>query len=251
MCFIWIFTAKLYSSLLLFSESESSSLHSQKKICLAGPFWMWSLWDVVLVFLCFFHIQRYNMKEMGIGENVIRTETYIQRYLTMTSKKSSKKKKKWDENCLLSRAVKRDVVLLWRRRPHWHLTVVLLCYPLTMTWLPPKKGKKDEKEGLSMCATAALLHGLIVILLLLCCHTLFMGPPSRMWRKSNHWLTCEASKTFKKSQKSKEIFDIWTFKKLLKWAWSKISKQPSNWGNFLSFFIISCKKWKENSMKAW
>ena len=34
------------------------------------------------------------MKEMGIGENIIRTETYIQRYLTMTSQKKFKKEKK-------------------------------------------------------------------------------------------------------------------------------------------------------------
>ena len=37
------------------------------------------------------------MKEMGIGENIIRTETYIQRYLTMTSQKKFKKEKKWNE----------------------------------------------------------------------------------------------------------------------------------------------------------
>ena len=37
------------------------------------------------------------MKEMGIGENIIRTETYIQRYLTMTSQKNFKKEKKWNE----------------------------------------------------------------------------------------------------------------------------------------------------------
>ena len=39
----------------------------------------------------------------------------------------------------------------------------LLAFDHDMT-SAPKKVKKDEKEGLSMCATAALLHGLIVIL---------------------------------------------------------------------------------------
>ena len=140
---------------------------------------------------------------MGIGENIIRTETYIQRYLTMTFQKKFKKEKK---NGMKSKLPSFSCCKTGCRPPLKTKTALtldssppLLAFDHDMT--SAQKGKKGwKRRPFNVCNCRSIARSYCHPPVLPFCHTLFMGPPSRMWRKSNHWLTCAASKTFKKSK---------------------------------------------------
>ena len=120
----------------------------------------------------------------------------------------------------------------------------LLAFDHDMT--SAQKGKKGwRRRPFNVCNCRSIARSYCHPSVLPFCHTLFMGPPSRMWRKSNHWLTCAASKTFK----NPKIFVI-SLEKNPSSNEHRIQKSKQT-RNFLSSFIISCKKWKGNPMKAW
>ena len=114
----------------------------------------------------------------------------------------------------------------------------LLAFDHDMT--SAQKGKKGwKRRPFNVCNCRSIARSYCHPPVLPFCHTLFMGPPSRMWRKSNHWLTCAASKTFKKSKNLR--YQSWKKNLLQMNTEYKKSKQTRN---FLSSFIISCKKMK-------